>query len=236
MTRASLILIACMALAWLGDCGGSTTGIALQSTVRQLGPNDQWNYVVSGNVSDGSTAAPLDVSGTYSIRMTSDTVKAPDLLPARVVLVSGKLTGADYSRIIAERYYMRQQPGGALLLVGGRNVNGSDYWFGQPVIVPYVIVESPLSVGDQWLVETATTVGTTYDDYFTVDGTEKISVPAGGFQTYRVRSDGRTGGTAVICTYWWAPQIGNFVQWRRSVQAGGSTVETLTYKLVSYSL
>ena len=235
MTRATLLCLACLATALLNGCGGGATGVELQSTVRQLGPNSRWSYLVSGTVSDGSIIGPQRVSGTYSIQMTSETVTAPDLQPAKVALVSGKLTGIAYSHIIAERYYYRQQPDGTILLVGGQAGSGNDYWFGEPEIDPYIVVQSPLSVGLNWVVDTKTTLGTTYDDYFTVDGTEKISVPAGGFQTYRVKSDGRAGGTAVISTYWWAPRIGNFVKWTRSTQSGGSTIETLTYKLASYS-
>jgi hypothetical protein len=63
-----------------------------------------------------------------------------------------------------------------------------------------------------------------------VEGEESVTVPAGVFQTFRVRCVNKRDG-AWMTTLWYSPQVGHLVREETSVTGGRRVRELIAYKL-----
>jgi hypothetical protein len=78
------------------------------------------------------------------------------------------------------------------------------------------LLRYPVKDGDTW--ETDFVIGTEKGKAVTVVGKEEVKVPAGTYQTVRVRVDTDSGGQKISTTYWFADGIG-FV--KQAIDLGG---------------
>ncbi|OFX17399.1 MAG: hypothetical protein A2Z18_06145 [Armatimonadetes bacterium RBG_16_58_9] len=66
-------------------------------TVRILQPGDQWDYIVTGTISDGTQMQVLRVTGTATITMTPETTETTTRTDGLIVTLTYGLTDASYA-------------------------------------------------------------------------------------------------------------------------------------------
>jgi hypothetical protein len=201
-----------------GGGGGGSSVIPLENTVRQMQAGDQWQYAVSGTIANSTQAVP--VTGTFTMIASSDTVMTPGNVTARVVLRNWTLAGNSQNFVFVDRVYVTQDALGTILDYGGFE-DSAEYWITAPTSGHIVSIPSPMSIGTSWSANVTESNGDTYNEAYTVVGTQTISVPAGRFETYKTSGNGVFSGYPAITTDWYAPQIGSQV--RSSIHAVDST-------------
>lgn len=192
-----------------GGGGGSIAAVPLSSTMRQMQPGDEWDYSVTGTVSDGGDTVP--VTGTISVVWGAQTITTPGLATANVVLFNMTLTGNGTNITDWRRYYQTQDAGGTLWEYGGEDSDGV-YWVTSPVSGRVVDYPSPMVQGTSWGENTMYSNGDTDNASATIVGTETVSVSAGVFETYKAIGNANFGGYPATTTEWIAPQIGGMVK------------------------
>ncbi len=234
MTRASVVAVSLALVVTLVGCGGNGTTVSPGENVRMLQPGDQWDYIVTGTISDGTQTEPQQVTGTARFIMTPEKVETPSHETASVMLASREVVGKDFAEATAERIFIIQDLNGTIWICGGEN-EGGEYWFGDEFDERYELVESPLTRDSSWHTHVQSSQGPEYDDYYIVTGTGKLNVPGGGFDTYVVTCNGLDAGSPVTATYWWAPHLGMYAQKTETRTRTDSLVSRLTYKLAGSS-
>ena len=217
----------CVALVGaLAGCGGGSSGVPLSNEISQLQPFDQWDYLVTGIIFDGTQAESQDLRGSSTMIMTPEKVETPTHEMASVMLVRREVVGKDFAESTTERIYIIQDPDGTIWICGGEKSSGA-YWFD----VPYKLVQSPLDYGVSWYTHVESTQQAEYDDYYIVVGSDRLDLPAGRFEAFHVTCNGRAEGSSVAADYWWAPSVGMFTQRCETTLSNGGLVMKLTYKL-----
>ena len=205
-------LVAPGSLVLLPGCGGGGGGaapIALDSTVRQDTPGDQWECSITGTASDGQDT--VAVTGTATQTVTANTVITPKGVTARIYLFSMTLSAGGQAAVFTETNYGTQEPNGTMWMHGGED-EGGVYWVTTPAVGCYKVVASPMSQGTSWGAHVVQSNGDVFDENWVVTGTATISVPVGTFETYTVTGSGQYYGCPAMLQDWWAPQIGSTVQ------------------------
>lgn len=222
MLRALLLLILAFAIGMVAGCGGSSgvhweNGevvddddhgpdiVSFQSDIRQAQAGDEWEYIVTGSVSDGTSIS--EVTGTYTETISADTVITPLGETASVVLESAMLSYSGGIYPIANRRYVTQDANGTMWTYGGKR-GGTTYWVVSPSEGRYVGVVSPMLQGATWQEDVLHNDGTTFDITYTASGREVVTVAAGAFECRKVTGNGPFAGLPANVKEWWAPQIG----------------------------
>ena len=222
MLRALLLLVLAFVIGMVAGCGGSSglhweNGqqvddddhgpdiVGFQSDIRQGQAGDEWEYTVTGSVSDGTSIS--EVTGTYTETISADTVITPLGETARVVLESAVLSYSGGIHIVANSRYVTQDANGTMWAYGGKR-GGTTYWVVSPSEGRYVGVVSPMLQGATWQEDVLHSDSTTFDIMYTASGREVITVPAGAFDCCRVTGNGPFAGLPAVVKEWWAPQIG----------------------------
>ncbi len=220
------VCIACVVA--LAGCGGGSSGVALTNEISQLQPFDQWDYVITGTIYDGTQSEAQELNGSSTMIMTPETVETPTQEMASVMLLSRELVGDDFAQSDTERIYLTQDPDGTIWIWGGEDDSGS-FWFD----VPYKLVQSPLGYNVSWYTHVESTQQKEYDDYYIVVGSDRLDLPAGRFETYHVVCNGRAEGSSASAGYWWSPSVGLYTQRTETTLSSGGLVMELTYRLAA---
>ena len=198
-----------MLLPGCGGGGGGTAAIPLDSTMRQDIPGDQWEFTMTGTVSDGVDT--VAITGTATQTVTANTVTTPQGATARIYVLSMTLSAEGQTMILVESAYGTQDPDGTLWQHGGED-EGGVYWVTTPAAGCYKAVASPMSQGVSWGGHVVQSNGEVFDENYIVTGTDTVTVPAGAFETYTITGSGRYYGMPTVVQYWCAPQIGSNVR------------------------
>jgi hypothetical protein len=220
------LLLLCVVVAGCGGGGGSSVA-PIDSTVRAYQPGDQWEYDVTGTVSDGVDT--VGISGTYTETVTSQTVVTPQSVTAQIVTTDWNLSGNGNTIMAADKAYLTQDTDGTIWKHGGED-GGTVWWVSVPTAGRYECLRSPLSQGESWGATVERTTGETLDELYTVVGTETVSVPAGSFDTYKISVSGKIGGYPATGTEWYAPQAGTMI---KAVYVATDTDQGLTLRLTA---
>ena len=109
---------------------------------------------------------------------------------------------------------------------------------GKPVVTfdPPIGWDHPIKVGNSWKTHEKVTMGgappSEFDYSCKAEGYEKVTVPAGTFDTFRIACRSSTGGTD---SFWMSPSIGLFVKLRMERGPGdASGAGTKEEELVSF--
>jgi hypothetical protein len=101
-------------------------------------------------------------------------------------------------------------------------------------------IRFPLSVGDKWSYEYAL-ANMTLQYEVSVDALEDVAVPAGTFRAFKIVHSGRykmsDGSSTVRETFWYAPNVRNFVKWEHQSRAfNGSMYDNVQRELTEYKV
>ena len=208
-----------------------TVDTALLGPVRQLQAGDEWQYEVTGQAEKSSgTTALYDVTGSYVLNVSGETIPTPQGETAKVVLESASLTipGSEIQiRAYANTLYVTQDSDRTIWIHGGKK-DGVQYWISSPAAGCYKYVASPMVPGDWWSASVTQTNGIAFDMLKVVGNTATVSTAAGAFETYTVTGNGLFAGMPAVIEDWWCPSLG--AQAQRELTFTDSAAE-LRFKL-----
>jgi hypothetical protein len=179
--------------------------------VRAIVDGDSWTYSISGT-SESISSGP--VSGTIVETASEDTTKSPGNVDVRAIDTKATLQLGENQGPISLRDWIVQDKNGAIWRYGGRN--GMSFWVEAPQSGCYCLMASPLGPTASWGSGLSLSTGFRGSFVLSVIGTDRVTVPAGTFDTYKVaggaEDDWFLGAGAKTLTGWYAPQISNYVK------------------------
>ena len=220
----SRIGLAVMGLIVLTGCGGGSsspsvtalsTTTGLSTKTRSLKPGDQWVYTVTGQTTNPGSA-PVTLTGTLTLSLTSQTVKGAGVLALTSALA---VTGSDGQNLNTTliTYLTQDATTGDISEVADNNDTAAGANGLRTLTAPQVIFPGTWFKGLSKSVSMQFDTGETQTYNINVTGNEIVQTPIGAFSTWIAN----TGTDSGIAEYW-APQLGAPVKLTVQIGDAGS--------------
>lgn len=266
------IVTAVASMMLVSGCGGGN-GLIIpvpDRVVRQLKVGDYWVYRVNGTFYDPNTnetakvseQVRVDVSGYLQDQEGRNyLVLQHDVTPQANSKTKGYYAGGFYlyrfgytggffvyySRWRDGFFVYRQDQNGNIYARGVKPDTGDIVWNveANPEVL---ILRSPLQIGQTYNYNIALSDGTQVSSNYSVNGVERVTVPAGTFTAFKVISKGSFKSRKITpegtreftaegtATEWFVPSIGTSVKAIVAITSNSNASLNLTLELDSYHL
>lgn len=195
-------------------CGGGSGGdgggrpVTPATTMRAMTPGLNYSYNFTGRIiSDNRTTLFSGTSTTSLAHGSFNGQTTVNGFPVLVSTTSAVITALGEQTTLTYRGYGYQNASGDLFSIGDGDSGGTVAY------TPHLLTRPGRHDAFTGLAqEVAASDGTTLAYSLTTQRAERVTVPAGTFDCWKVATTETTPTQTITATYWYAPQIGYWVR------------------------